>query len=486
MKPSVLSNQEKLMNLIMFLVNIAVPVAAFIFVMLFLQGTIADAIVLLMAVAACGIRIFEKKLGKIAKYLYACAMPFWGTFVIIIANDGKFGAMTQAYFLWLILSIPYYDTSVIKASVITTLGMNTVGMILFLDSYLLMHNLIVWIFIGIVYLLAAISAFLVATQACKLFVEIESKNEKTEKLLNHVKAAVDDIQESSESIYASLHAFEQNTQEIAVSTEEISNSADRQVEEVNGSVDIFGDLNIMLENSQQLVDDTVENMTYLSERNSKGLLAINSLSEQFKENTEATRITFEGISVLSEKSSLIGGIIDSINKIAQQTNLLALNAAIEAARAGEAGRGFSVVADEIGALSIQSSEATKKIDAILKDIIKTVDSLNDTIQKSNDTMDTSNKKLTDTIEVFDSMMSSSQNVISGTGRLKADLSKITEVKEQLMNSMEELKQISKQSALTTTEISTSTEKQVEGVESILHSMEKVQNGIEKLAVILND
>lgn len=486
MKPAILTNQEKTVNFIMFLVNIGIPVSAFIFVMLFLQGTFIDAIVLLMAVAACFVRLFEKKLGKLAKYLYACSMPFWGTFVIIIANDGKFGAMTQAYFLWLILSIPYYDPSVVKASSITTLGMSTVGMILFPASYLKMHSLIVWIFIGIVFILALISAYWVSSQSYKLFAEIESKNVETEGLLNHVKTALDDIQESSESIYTSLHAFEQNTQEIAASTGEISTSANRQMNEVNGSVSIFNDLNTMLENSQQLANDTVKNMSYLSERNTEGMQAINSLTKQFQENTEATRVTFEGIKVLSEKSSLIGDIIDSINKIAQQTNLLALNAAIEAARAGEAGRGFSVVADEIGALSIQSSDATKKIDAILKDIITTVNQLNGTVQKSNDTINMSNKKLSDTVEVFDTMMSSSQNVITVTEHLKKDLSSIILVKEQLLHSMEELKQISQQSALTTTEISVSTESQVAGVEAIMQSMEKVQSGIEKLTSILHE
>ena len=486
MKPAILQNQEKKVNFIFFLVDLIVPISATIFVLLFLQGTAIDTVALLMSLSSILLRIFEKKLGHYAKYLYATAMPVWGIAIIVVANDGKFAAMTQAYFLWLLLTIAYYDTSVIKAVAATTLGLNTLAFIIFPASYFKMHNLIIWIFIAIVYVLALLGALLISGQSCRMFCDVEKKNQESEKILDNVKNAFDDIQESSASIYESLHTFEQNTQEIAASTEEIAGSADRQVEEVNGSMAIFNDLNTMIENSQSRVNETVENMAYLNKRNNDGIQAINNLSSQFQENIEATKITSEGIKVLSEKSSLISEIIESINSIAKQTNLLALNASIEAARAGEAGRGFAVVADEINTLSVQSADATKKIDAILQDIIHTVDDLNHTITKSNETINTSNEKLSGTVEIFDAMMSSSENVIQVTEKLKGDLSNIISVKEQLMHSMEELEQISKQSAQTTTEISSSTGEQVAGVESILKSMEKVQGGIEKLSSILCD
>lgn len=73
----------------------------------------------------------------------------------------------------------------------------------------------------------------------------------------------------------------------------------------------------------------------------------------------------KGIHRIQAGSARVREIVNVINAIAEQTNLLALNAAIEAARAGEEGRGFSVVADEIGKLANLSSRNAREIEALL-------------------------------------------------------------------------------------------------------------------------
>lgn len=315
---TILKNEEKQMNFFMFITMIVIPVAAFAFVMLFISGTPKDSIVLLMAVTSILIRIFEKKLGRIAKYLYTSIMPVFGMIVITFANDGKFGAITQAYFMGLILAIAYYDVSVIKVNAIVTLVSNIAGMIIFPKSYLKMETLVVWIFIGIVYIVALIAAGLITRRTYDLFRTVEEKENEVSGLLDNVRLAFDKIQESSGSIYDSLNSFGSISEEIAASTEEISNSADSQINEVDGSLDIFNDLNEKILNSENRVSETVNNMNQLKGKNDEGIASIAELSEKFDENIKSTREVSQGIATLSQKSALIGEIIDSIHQIARR------------------------------------------------------------------------------------------------------------------------------------------------------------------------
>jgi twitching motility protein PilJ len=98
----------------------------------------------------------------------------------------------------------------------------------------------------------------------------------------------------------------------------------------------------------------------------KGGAAVQDQISGMNEIRAQIQDTAKRIKRLGESSQEIGEIVELISDITEQTNVLALNAAIQAASAGEAGRGFTVVAEEVQRLAERSGEATKQIEAIVK------------------------------------------------------------------------------------------------------------------------
>lgn len=348
------------------------------------------------------------------------------------------------------------------------------------------HTVAAWIVTGAVYVLAAIAVVSLAKGKLKLFSAPEPcEEEKTDTTLDNIRETFEELKGSSEKISDALTNFEESIIEVSTLTAVISESANTQIGQVEGSLGILNELSGKIANSEEQVSQTVANINLLKGKNDEGIVAIEELSRKFEENIESTQVAAEGVASLAQKSSSIGEIIESIGQIAKQTNLLALNAAIEAARAGEAGRGFAVVADEINSLSNESSAATQKINAILKDVIATVEKTNEVIDYNNVIVKESHDRLNDTVHIFKSMLQASEEVIAVTDVLKEELTNIVSLKEQLLEEMEKVQEVSRESVQNTIEISNATIGQAEGAENIFTSMESVQSSMEKLSEVLN-
>jgi twitching motility protein PilJ len=139
----------------------------------------------------------------------------------------------------------------------------------------------------------------------------------------------------------------------------------REIEETTAQV-------LQVSRSIADVSSTAEEGARVAQRSlaaaDKGRAAVQNSISGMNDIREQIQETSKRIKRLGESSQEIGEIVELISDITEQTNVLALNAAIQAASAGEAGRGFSVVAEEVQRLAERSGEATKQIGAIVKTI----------------------------------------------------------------------------------------------------------------------
>lgn len=151
-------------------------------------------------------------------------------------------------------------------------------------------------------------------------------------------------------------------------TQELLTATQKQAKELRET----GEAVELITRSIQEVDNSATQSAKVARRTlavtEQGALAVRNAITGMDSIREQIQETAKRIKRLGESSQEIGDIVDLISDITEQTNVLALNAAIQAASAGEAGRGFSVVAEEVQRLAERSAEATKQIGALVKAI----------------------------------------------------------------------------------------------------------------------
>ncbi|MPM87267.1 Methyl-accepting chemotaxis protein McpC [bioreactor metagenome] len=155
-----------------------------------------------------------------------------------------------------------------------------------------------------------------------------------------------------------------------------------------------------------------------------GLIAVNNQTEKAGENADAFQKVAAVVNSLVHQTGEIKKILATIMKISQETNLLALNARIEAARAGVHGKGFGVVAEEIGALAAETTEATKNIESILTQIKTSADIAINEVESASVTADAQSTAAAETSEVFHQIARELDVILSGTKRIADNFSQL--------------------------------------------------------------
>lgn len=179
-----------------------------------------------------------------------------------------------------------------------------------------------------------------------------------------IKASLDNIVGSLHSVLADIDSASAAMSEIS---EQVVDTSCSLADGVNHQTELIGQISDTFEEMKESIKLNAENTANVLELASKTKSGVKTSGNQMNELLEAMR-------EMEKLSKEIRSINDTISDIAFQTHILAINASIEAAAVGEAGKGFTVVANEVGHLSAKCAESVSKTTALIE---RTVKSIND-------------------------------------------------------------------------------------------------------------
>jgi methyl-accepting chemotaxis protein len=327
---------------------------------------------------------------------------------------------------------------------------------------------------------------------CKVYKEV-NKNEIEKlgawfnKFSDVLRNLVKDIIEMSDSLAASSQELTATGEELSASAEEIGNSMQTvasgseeqsaQVEETSATIT---DLRNQITSINDHSDEMYNRAENVMENIQSGNQTLSKTEDVFSKVKTNTKTTAEAINSLGESSKQIGEIVDLINNISEQTNLLALNAAIEAARAGEAGRGFSVVAEEIRELSEQSSKATE-------DIAKLIRSIQNDVEKAVSNMDENESAVLESVEAIDKTSASFTDITSQAEGLenlikniRSEVDKMSQNSKNVKKAVDEISEVSEMAAANAEEVAASSEEQAASTQTVVNASEELVDMVERL------
>lgn len=310
----------------------------------------------------------------------------------------------------------------------------------------------------------------------------DSRNEigTLSKSLNKMTAKISSILSkltsiTSEVVQSSgrLKSIETDADSISRAVREISDGTETQNEEIN---QVFVRAETLEENFGQLQEKssyllTDAKNTMLS--GESGMLSIAELKEQNETASKGMSVSFEKIRLLEEHSQKISGILSTINEISSQTGLLALNASIEAARAGEQGKGFSVVAESIGKLATDSTDATADIEKIIEelcrdisDAVVNIEAIRANIEGQTQVVD----KVQETFSDFRVLAEKTKESVSSIEKL---VDEMHESNRHVVHAVEKIRDISTNTADLTDKAADSLEEQLQGIRSVAERIDSL-------------
>jgi len=311
--------------------------------------------------------------------------------------------------------------------------------------------------------------------------EIGQMADSINRMMDNLRSLIGKVDQASAQVTLSSGQLAESavqaksvTGEIAESLSMLAATSDNQVRSAEDGSQAVAELAEGIQGVAAAASAVYQESRVMTGHAEEGIGSVQAAVSQMEILSDSVNNTSASIDELNRMSQEIEQIASVIAGIASQTNLLALNAAIEAARAGEYGRGFSVVAEEIRKLSLQTENSTKQITQLVSEVLKAARKSDVSMKKGKVEFGKSFERVEEASQAFEKIVQSALSVTERMQQMSSYSERMSATTEEVAASVEEISGSARQAAVGVHGAAAMAEEESATMEEMAHAAETMR------------